>query len=457
MQSRIFRNLLALSLLCISILDVRDAGVLAESPKKLSYKLFGPAQKIRFGGPIDTPYILDTFDVNGDGADDFAVSAKTWVTNRKDYLKNKFIHSSLVLNNPVKSTFKILDLGEAGMTQRTWAGKFYRMAQNQSVYYVLGRNGEMGLPHTLKGEKTSIFEIKSDGNETSASAVYVSNALNTIASVDVCDIDSDGTEEIYVNNVLSPFGRGNRAFTTPHMIKFDGQNFIDGRPHGWMRKVDTEGAHNYIAFDDVNGDGHCDMMAAFEVFKRGDANTAYQNVNATAATMSYVVLNEDGILIGQRIDLPNPYFGKDNSAFSIALTKAGGETLVALDSSQFRGNHFDFRKFALQMFSLRGDTLVEVTDEKIVGKIDSDLASQSFVRVFDIDGDGDDDIYLTRYGRGVQIYLYHEGKYLLQRLALGLPDGQKAVAFLKNPNSRCADIAVLDRNARLFRFRCVLK
>ncbi len=108
-------------------------------------------------------------------------------------------------------------------------------------------------------------------------------------------------------------------------------------------------------------------------------------------------LNQAGSFSGERIDLPNPYFGKNNAAFSIALTKVGSETLIALNSSEFKGHQAGFGKFAFQLFALRDGQFVEVTKEKVVGQLQNDEANQSLIRFFDVDGDGDQDIYLSRY------------------------------------------------------------
>ncbi len=284
----VFCAFLLFSLVIVMVVAAKGAAVAASSPKSLSYHLVSK-QKVPFGAPIERPYVLDSFDVNGDGADDFAISAQTKVTNTRDYTKNKFVHSLFVLNDLANNTFTTFDLGEPGLTQRTWAGKFFRTAGNPSVFLVLGRNGEIGLPHTLIGEKTSIFQINSDAAGVSIQTAFVGKALGTTASVDVCDINHDGKREIYVNNVNSPFIQ-NSEFLTPHMIIFDGTSFTDPyNPRLWVKGIDNGGAHNSIVFDDVDGDGNCDLMAAFEVWKVGGANVAYQNINENDRTKSYMV------------------------------------------------------------------------------------------------------------------------------------------------------------------------
>jgi hypothetical protein len=217
--------------------------------------------------------------------------------------------------------------------------------------------------------------------------------------------------------------------------------------------MDGLGYHNDVQFDDVDGDGRCDFMAAFEPWKITDIKG--KDVNANDHLRSYVILNAgDGIFVRRRIELPNPYFGKDNAAISIGTITVDGQHFVALVSSHFPGPQTGFTRFKLQLFVLRNQEFLEVTDKILVGKMDN-KASDGVIRFFDIDGDGDKDLYLTSYDHRIAVYLYQKGKFVLQRLDLRLPDGNKAVAFLRTPTSRCADMAVLDRNARLYRFRCL--
>jgi hypothetical protein len=182
------------ALLCALIVSF---GSIASAAETLSYKLVSPPQKVPYGGPIEYPNLLDTFDVDQDGADDFAISAKTRITNRKDYSKNKFIHSLFVHNDPRKKTFRFTDFGEAGVTQTTWAGKFFKMAPNGTVYLALARGEELGFYQKLAGALPSIFELTPSGNSVAVETVFVGTRRGNGAGVSICDIDRDGTEEIF--------------------------------------------------------------------------------------------------------------------------------------------------------------------------------------------------------------------------------------------------------------------
>ena len=97
---------------------------------------------------------------------------------------------------------------------------------------------------------------------------------------------------------------------------------------------------------------------------------------------------------------------------------------------------------------------VEVTKETLVGSVNNKEASQSFIRFVDLDGDGDEDFYLTKYDNNIDVFVQSDGKFYAKKVNVPGPSGQKAVAFLKASGKPCMDIAVLDSHARLFRFSC---
>jgi hypothetical protein len=106
------------------------------------------------------------------------------------------------------------------------------------------------------------------------------------------------------------------------------------------------------------------------------------------------------------------------------------------------------------MFAWRGNGFEEVTGTLLEGKIKNKEANQSFVEFADIDGDGDDDLYLTRYDAGITVYMQAGGKFVAKTIGVSGPSGQKAVRFLKAAGKSCMDMAVLDSGAKLFRFAC---
>jgi hypothetical protein len=110
-----------------------------------------------------------------------------------------------------------------------------------------------------------------------------------------------------------------------------------------------------------------------------------------------------------------------------------------------------------QLFAYRDGQFIEVTEDLVSGTIDNDYANQSQIRVLDLDADGDQDIYFARYAGAIQIYVNNGKQFVHRRINLDVPEGQKAVAFVRNPPSECPDVAVLHVSSRLYRFDCSLR
>jgi hypothetical protein len=420
-------------------------------PRSTTYKL-ATKQTVDFGGRLEFGYILDVFDVNGDGADDFAMSGQTYVTG-KENVRNEKLISSFLVQNGTKGKFRMIDLGDGGLTRRTWDARFLRGPSGETLL-ALGRDGELGLPHTSKGEVTSIFKIGQDGDDVSASKVYEVADPGTTSSVDSCDIDQDGFPEIYVNN---NGGKQSQEQLAPHMVTVRGDEFVESYAYRWLQATDRNGSYNDVAFADINGDGACDFLAAIEAEKEGGESAEYTTITTNDRIASYVVFNKNGSFSGERVDLPNPYFGENTAAFYITTVRFGAERLIALTTAEFRGHHIGFRKFVFQLYAYRNGKFVEVTEDLVSGKIDTDEANQAKIQVLDLDSDGDDDIYFGRYARAIQVYLNDGRRFVRKEIAVSLPKGQKAVAFLRTPASVCPELTVLHVSARLYRFSCAFR
>ncbi len=429
------------------------SGVSSASEAKLHYKLVSNVV-VPFGAPIAEPYIVDVFDIDGKGGDGFALSAMTKApadafkvrSAPKDFSKLLNVHSFIVQNLSASKTFKLVDLGDAGLTHRTWAGRFLRRPGDSSTYFVLGRNGEIGWPNEIPGEHTSIFKIKTNGDKWDISNVFVSKSLNVTASVSLCDFTGGGSPDVFVNNYDGPLASAN---SRPRIISFQGDVFSeqDASYSAFAGMVDKV-AHNDVLLADIAGDGACDFLGANEIWGGG--------LTPPSARNSYMLRNVGGHFDGPPIPLPNPLYGAEQAGFSLAVTKDNGENLIALDSSRNPNGNSPYKGFSLQLFSYRNGQFVEQTREKLSGQIVSPhaTANQARVRFSDIDGDGKPDIYFSVYRGPVEVYLYRNGKYVLQTIPVSVTGWMNAVAFLRSPNHTCADLAVLDGNGHLRRYNC---
>ena len=446
LSMRIFGSIL---IVIITLMADLPESISADSVKLPRYTATY-STKLEFGRRIEIPYILDSADVDGDGFDDFAVGAKI-VPPQGNVLKAPKIYSFLVQNVPSSGEFRSYNLGKDSLTHRTWTGAFLRPVQGQPMHFVLGRNGEIGLPNELVGEPTTIYRIDPTQEKWQIATAFVSSSLNTTASVSVCDIDGDGRLDIYINNVASAMSNGVPPYNKARIYNYLDGNFVSDTATILMRGMQNGdvSVHNFTAFVDIDKDGDCDLLSAYEslvpIMRNGPMVGAmgfpYDQADIDKH-QSYVNFNKNGTFQTGIKLLPNPAFGRKTSAFGIGGTKtASGEVIVALTSSYIPSHQQGFSKFALQLFAWRDGQFVEVTKERLVGSVNNREANQSFIRFADVDGNGDEDFYLTRYDNNIVTFLQSNNNFYAKKVNVNGPSGQKAVAFLKSSGKLCMDLA----------------
>lgn len=437
-------DLVSAGLVLLVLAPVFPTASAIGAEKALQYRK-GASITLPYGGRIDDAVVLDILDIDGDGAEDFAVAGKVESAERAP------VHSFIIRNNTDTGKPQVFDLGEDGLTRRTWAGKFYRESGGQ-VYFVLGRSGEVGGFDTNPGEKVSIFKVTPQDKEFRTESVFVSQVPHLTTSVDRCDIDNDGVAEIYINNYGTPTDNPNNIPSgVPSIIQMTESGFVETKVNRWLFQLQRHGANNSIKFHDIDGDGDCDFLTAFEVAKWGSKTPTFPG-----EVESYALRNNGGFFDTKPIVAPNPHFAPDSGAFTFTMLQEGDERLFFVHSSFYGGpDGSDFHDAYLQAYRFVDGAFVEVTDEVIDKQLPLWSANQSYVRFNDIDKDGDLDMYFALYSEDIEIYRnLGGGKFRLEKV-LNAPDGgTKAIAFLSNPTTPCSDIVAVLRNGKLVRYLC---
>lgn len=218
--------------------------------------------------------------------------------------------------------------------------------------------------------------------------------------------------------------------------------------------------HNNVVFADIDEDGDCDLLAAYEgiaaIRKGGPMVGAMGHLFSKADLakfQSYVSFNQGTL--------------RRTAAASLAAIRQehvvlwnrgtrlrDGAVVVALNSSFLPSHEEGFSRFALQLFQWDGLRFIDVTASRLSGSVRMKEANQSHIRFADIDGDGDEDFYLTRYDSGIVIFMQSGSRFVAKPVRASGASGQRAVAFLRAAGKNCMDLAVMDERGRLFRFAC---
>jgi hypothetical protein len=207
------------------------------------------------------------------------------------------------------------------------------------------------------------------------------------------------------------------------------------------------GAHNSVAFADIDGDSDCDVLAALEVAKWSQTN----DPTFPGENESYALLNDGGVIQDKPIEAPNPHFGDHNAAFDFVMLDEGGQRLFFLLSSRY-DKPGGFKGNFVQVYRLADGTFTEVTDQIIDKQWDMHFSNS--LRFADVDYDGDTDFYFSIYFGDIVMYRNVDGKFRREKV-LANPGGfSSSVAFLRNPTTKCADMVVLLQNGTLARYTC---
>ena len=360
---------------------------------------------IDFREKVSEIYILDAADINGDGRADLVLSAMA------DSEAQLGVPCCEVTAEQIKSIvaavpqlvystpggYAVTAFPAEARGNRSQSGKFFTTPKGN--FFVLGKNGEMGLPDENHGEFSMVFRIDA-GDVPAVVTVAEFNTRGVTANVEVADLDGNGWPEIFVNN-YGPLS------DDPNGSSFLREFGEDQALHrtSLTTAIEQRKAHNFIRIEDIEGDGRLDLLAAGEVWKSLDGR---QMISEKPG--SYIILDAFGRPASKadRLFLLPPHYGDDHAGFNVVSVRAGGRIFLFEAAMQFLGHQgggFVFDNLDVYEFSPDDRSITLRTGEVLpeVPRPRED-AGGFWIRKADIDFDGVDDVYREKYPRKPQYY-----------------------------------------------------
>ena len=278
--------------------------------------------------------LIDAKDINNDGVDDFVVGFMTDPTSQLGIECCEVPKSRL--NELEKLPIYAVISGPKGYqvskipgsnTHRTWAGKFFEI--NNVTYFYLGRNGEIGLPQENAGEKSVLYKILNEADQTSFEKIWEAKRPTVTSSVSVKVLGSKAY--ILENNYgLDSIKKFPTSVYDSVLYLFNGLN---GELSGieLRNRLKSKAADNHLRLVDYDSDGKMDLLAASEVWKSLDGKNL-----ETSWPGSYVVNNIAAN--SSQIRLAPAAFEDNHAGMAIALIKNSENTVIVEASTAFFGH-----------------------------------------------------------------------------------------------------------------------
>lgn len=389
------------------------------------------AQNIEFNVPVEAVYFTDSADVDGDGADDVIISAqidafaqlgiKCCEVPASSISKIIGVIPQIYLSNYGEP--KLVELPNEAETHRAWAGKFFNM--NEKLYYIHGKNGELGLPSQNRGEQSQIYQIENLNGNVQFKLVATFPYFRTTASLDVRIVN--GGAEIIQNNYNS-FRASTLVYRSHKYIFTNNEELQEINPDIELR---SDIAHNEIKFSRVL-DGF--TLTSTEVWKN---NVGSETLTQNPA--SYYINKQ------RQIDMvPVPYEENHAGFSSEELIDEKAIYLLELSTEFFGHQSGGYKGSVVTAYKVDSQQLALqlCTENCITPKINLPMTTQVYLRRIDINFDGVDEIYVTGYkDNGVHLFYLEDGNLRQinsKRFSLKNPGGWYGrLHLLRDINRKC--------------------
>ena len=375
-------------------------------------------------------YFVDSFDIDNDGVEDVVISgsidpyaqigidccevtaaqAKTLKgITPKIYLSNS--------GNPLLISFP-----SYSKTLRTWAGKFFKL--NGLLYYVHGRNGELGLPDQNVAEISQIYRISFVNNELSFALVAEMPNAHTTTSIDV---KLNGNSAEILQNNYNKFSTSKSIYSSK-IYKFDTKEILRDFNNKFQMKDKI--AHNRMIYSSYYPNY---ILAATEVWKSYDGS-----VLISPSPPSYLMSEMDSI------DLTPALYESNHASFPVGEMKIGDKLFVFDVASEFfghQGGGWVGSKIAVYQIDMNTKKSIICTDSCDTLSVVLPKVNYANLRKIDIDFDGVEELYLTSYsGSKLNIFDSSSGRIRQTNSDLFNLDSAgwiKQVMLLTNKNLKC--------------------
>jgi hypothetical protein len=339
-------------------------------------------------------YFVDSFDIDEDGVDDVVISgsidpysqigvACCEITSAQ--VKTlRGITPKIYLSNFGKPL--LISFPSSAKTLRTWAGKFFKL--NGILYYVHGKNGELGLPDQNIGEISQIYRISYIKNEISFALVAEMPESKTTTSIDV-KVNGNSAEILQSN--YDKFSN-NKSIYSSRIYEFNSKEILRDFDNKFQMKDKI--AHNRMVYSKFLPDY---ILAATEVNKSNDGSVLF-----STSPPSYLMSATDVI------NLTPALFGNNHASSAIGELRIGDKLFVIDAGSEFFGHQnggWIGSKIAAYQIDMNSKQSTLCTDNCDELSISLPKVLYATLRKIDLDFDGSDELYLTSYS-GIKVNIF---------------------------------------------------